>query len=121
MENQIYVVMAYKYGYHNSHRYNVGASVSLDRAKALAEAHALDRGGKYACVVTAVADGNDDIGHVKVHYVPSMDEETELKYDPIESAHSFVGMKLGAHILRNKETTMEELINTYNMYAEVEV
>jgi len=50
-ENEMYVVIAYKYGDREKHSYTVGIFDKKHAAKTCADSHTDYRGGKYACVV----------------------------------------------------------------------
>ena len=49
--NEMYVVIAYRFGNNSLHSYTVGVFNKKDIAIKCAESHADYRGGKYACVV----------------------------------------------------------------------
>lgn len=49
--DEIFVVIAYRWGENSNHSYTLGAFNRLDQAKKCADSHTDYRGGKYACVV----------------------------------------------------------------------
>ena len=49
---KVYVVIVYRYGFRKGHHFPLGVYSDLEKAKAAAEAHWLERGGKYESVVT---------------------------------------------------------------------
>jgi hypothetical protein len=50
-ENEIFVVIAYRWGDSSAHSYTVGVYNREDKARKAAQSHHDYRGGKYACVV----------------------------------------------------------------------
>ncbi|MFW5847436.1 MAG: hypothetical protein ACOCVF_00760 [bacterium] len=66
LNQNIFVVTAYRWGEKDSHCYIIGASNDLDEAKTWADKHTAYRGGKYACIVDKIIlnDYDDD----KINY-----------------------------------------------------
>lgn len=62
--NEIFVVIAYRWGNRDDHSYTVGAFTSEKKAIESANSHAAYRGGKYVCVVEKTVldhfDNDDD-------------------------------------------------------------
>lgn len=49
--DDIFIVIAYRWGENENHSYTLGAFRRLDEARKCANSHTEYRGGKYACVV----------------------------------------------------------------------
>lgn len=64
MNNEIYIVTAYRWGDREDHSYNIGVFQDKHKAQQVAESHCEYRGGKYACVVDKCVlnhfDNDDD-------------------------------------------------------------
>ena len=65
MNQEVFVVVALRWGSNENHSYNLGVYTDLEEAKKVANQHDRDRGGKYVCEVEkAVLGGNMDPGVV---------------------------------------------------------
>jgi hypothetical protein len=65
MNQEVFVVVALRWGSNENHSYNIGVYTDLEEAKKVANQHDRDRGGKYVCEVEkGVLNGNMDPGAV---------------------------------------------------------
>lgn len=61
MNQEVFIVVALRWGSNENHSYNLGVYTDLEEAKKVANQHDRDRGGKYVCEVEKVVlDGNKD-------------------------------------------------------------
>ena len=61
MEKDVFIVIAYRWGFNGDHSYTLGAFTEISDAIKCADSHAQYRGGKYACVVEkCILDKFDD-------------------------------------------------------------
>jgi hypothetical protein len=81
MENEVYVVEAYRGGNVKEHRYTVGADMDIDLAKTLADEEAVSRSGKYGICVFKYLGRDREV----CYYVPSRGGEEHL-YSCISSS-----------------------------------
>lgn len=70
-KNEIYIVVAYRWGERSNHSYTVGAFTKKQAAINCAESHANYRGGKYSCVVEGLPldhfNNDADSYHREIH------------------------------------------------------
>lgn len=70
MAEQVYIAIAYRWGWANGGHYIVAGGTDQDAVCEQAERECADRGGKYGVEVTKVTDDRDEV-HQVIAYYPS--------------------------------------------------
>ena len=110
MKNNPYTVIAYRWGWKNSHHYFVGCVNGLDHAESVAIFEHSNRGGKYGCVVY------NRNGEIEFYKSSSYCESKPFWNYRIE-LNQYIGFKV-TDLIENNELTIDKLKEEYNLLKE---
>ena len=105
-----FLVIAYRWGWTNSHQYIVGCYEHEDCAVNSAVAEAYSRGGKYGCAVIKVK--HDDVE--QVFYAPSVYDEAKQAPNHRIDLFQAVGSFVVTEYERGDGPSLEQLVKEYD-------